>query len=83
MISALIHHPAGIGTAKVCIYPPSLDLEQGLMLTTVELRNTQEMVIDRHQVVIENDDLREYLKGEVSQDTLINLVVTQLNYKLI
>jgi hypothetical protein len=83
MIEALIKHPAGIGTAKLVIYPTSLDLKHKLMLTTVELKNTQEMVIDRHQVLVDNDDLRDYLNGEVTPDTLIQLVVTKLNYTLI
>lgn len=80
MIDELIVHPTGVGSAKLRLHPASLDLQQNMMQVTYEVLNNDESVINRGTVIISGDDMIEYLKGDVTQITMFNLIRPRLNY---
>ncbi len=83
MIDRLIIHPIGVGSAKLRLYPFSVDLAQQQLQITWAVLNNDEAVVNGGTLYLQGDDFVDYMAKDTTPDSLVKVLLPKLGYTLL
>lgn len=83
MIDRLIVHPIGVGSAKLRLYPFSVDLEHQTLQINWAVLNNNEEVVNGGTLYLTNDEFVDYMALDTTPQSLLKVLLPKLGYTLL